>query len=60
MAQKKKKKSVVTKTTSLPENDNSYLDSMTGNNSSNDRLILRQNVEINSNEYFSCDVFFRE
>ena len=33
---------------------------MTGTNSSNDRLILRQNVEINSNEYFSCDVIFRE
>ena len=32
---------------------------MTGTNSSNDRLVLRQNVEINSNEYFSCDVFFR-
>ena len=30
---------------------------MTGTNSSNDRLILRQNVEINSNEYFSYDVF---
>ena len=33
---------------------------MTGTNSSNDSLILRQNVEINSNEYFSCDVIFRE
>ena len=33
---------------------------MTGTNCSNDRLVLRQNVEINSNEYFSCDVFFRE
>ena len=55
---KKKKKSVVTKTTRhLPENDNSYLDSMTGTNSSNDRLILRRNVEINSNWYFSYDVF---
>ena len=43
-----------------PENDNSYLDTMKGTNSSNDRLILRQNVEINSNEYVSCDVFFRE
>ena len=30
---------------------------MTGTNSSNDRLILRQNVEINSNWYFSYDVF---
>ena len=29
-----------------PENDNSYLDTMTGTNSSNERLILRQNVEI--------------
>ena len=44
----------------LPENDNSYLDTMTGTNSSNDRLILRQNVEINPNEYFSSDIFFRE
>ena len=35
-------------------------DTMTGTNSSNDRLVLRQNVEINSNEYFSWDVFFRE
>ena len=26
-------------------------------NSSNDRFILRQNVEINSNEYVSCDIF---
>ena len=33
---------------------------MTCTNSSNDRLVLRQNVEINSNEYFSCDLFFRE
>ena len=30
---------------------------MTGTNSSNDRLILRQNEEINSNEYFSYDIF---
>ena len=30
---------------------------MTGTNSSTDRLILYQNVEINSNEYFSNDVF---
>ena len=30
---------------------------MTGTNSSNDRLILRRNVEINSNWYFSYDVF---
>ena len=57
---KKKKKSVVTKTTSPTGNDNSYLDTMKGTNSSNDRLILRQNVEINSNEYVSCEVFFRE
>ena len=56
--EKKIKKSFVTKTTSdLPENDNSYLDTMTGTNSSNDRLILRRNVEINSNWYFSYDVF---
>ena len=53
---KKKKTSVVTKR-HLPENDNSYLDTMTGTNSSNDRLILRRNVEINSNWYFSYDVF---
>ena len=33
---------------------------MTGTNSANDRLILRQNVEINSNEYFSYHIFFRE
>ena len=33
------------------------LDTMTGTNSSNDRLILRRNVEINSNWYFSYDVF---
>ena len=37
-----------------------YLDTMTSTNSSNDRLVLGQNVEINSIEYFSCDVFFRE
>ena len=30
---------------------------MTGTNSSNGRLILRRNVEINSNWYFSYDVF---
>ena len=46
---KKKKKSVVKKLRHLPENDNSYLDTMTGTNSSNDRLILRRNVEMNSN-----------
>ena len=51
-----KKKSVVTKTTP-PVDSYFYLDTMTGTNSSNDRLILRQNVEINSNEYFSYDVF---
>ena len=33
---------------------------MTSTNCSNDRLVLRQNVEINPNEYFSCDIFFRE
>ena len=54
---KKKKKSVVTKTTSPTENYHSYLDTMTGTNSSNDRLILRRNVEINSNWYFSYGVF---
>ena len=31
---------------------------MTGTNSSNDRLTLRQNVEINSNEYFVATYFF--
>ena len=46
MARIGKKKSVVTKTKHQPENDNSYLDTMTGINSSNDMLILRQNVEI--------------
>ena len=30
---------------------------MTGTNSFNDRLILCQNVEINSKEYFSLDIF---
>ena len=39
------KKYVVTKTRHVPENDNSHLDTMTGINFSNDRLILRQNVE---------------
>ena len=59
MKRKKKKKSVVKrKLRHLPENDNSYLDTMTGTNSSNDVLILRRNVEINSNWYFSYDVFF--
>ena len=43
----------------LPENDNSYLDTMTGTNSFNDRLILRRNVEINSNWYFLM-TYFRE
>ena len=33
---------------------------MTGINSYNDRLILCQIVEINSNEYFSCHIIFRE
>ena len=31
---------------------------MTGTNSSNDRLILCKNVEINSNEYFLATYFF--
>ena len=34
-----------------------HLDTMTGTNSSNDKLKLRRNVEINSNWYFSYDVF---
>ena len=57
---KKKKNPAQQKLRHLPENYNCYLDTMTGTNSSRDRLILRWNVEINSNEYFSCDVFFRE
>ena len=57
---KKKKNLSQQKLRHLPENDNSYLDTMKGTNSSNDRLILLQNMEINSNEYVSCDVFFRE
>ena len=55
---KKKKNLAQQKLRHLPENYNSYLDTMTGTNSSSDRLILRRNVEINSNEYFSWDVFF--
>ena len=58
---KKKKKSVVTKKLRhLQENENFYLDTMTGTNSSNDKLVLRQNVEINSNEYFFATYFFRQ
>ena len=37
----------------LPENDRFYWDTMTGTKSSNDTLILRQNVEINSYDHFS-------
>ena len=51
---KKKKNPAQQKLRHLPEN------TMTGTNSSSDRLILRRNVEINSNEYFLCNVFFRE
>ena len=40
--------------------DNSYWDTMTGTNSSNDRLMLRENVEIYFNEYFSYNIFFWE
>ena len=40
-----------------PEDNYSYWNSMTGINSSIDRLVLRQNVEINSNWCFSYDVF---
>ena len=65
---KKKKNPSQQKLRHLPENDNSYLDTMTGTTSFNDRLmtgttsfndrlILRRNVEINSNWYFSYDVF---
>ena len=43
-----KKKSVITKTAPTPENNHSFLDIMTGSYSSNDMLMLRQNVEINS------------
>ena len=50
---KKKKNSAVMKTTPPPEYNNSYWNTMTGTNSSNDRLILHQDVEINSNWYFS-------
>ena len=60
MAHTKKKNPAQQKLRDLLENDNCYLDTMTGTNSSSDRFILRRNVEINSNEYFSCDVFFRE
>ena len=56
----KKKNPAKQKLRHLPENDNSYLDTMTGTTSSSDGLILCRNVEINSNEYFSCDVFFWE
>ena len=51
MKKKKKNPPSEQKLRHLPENDNSYLDldTMTGTNSSNDRLILRRNVEINSN-----------
>ena len=57
---KKKKNPAQQKLCHLPESDNCYLDTMTGTNSSSDRLILRRDVEINSNDYFSCDLFFRE
>ena len=40
------------------KNENSHLDTLTGTNSSNDRLILRQNVETNSKEYFLATYFF--
>ena len=50
---KKKKKSVVKKLSHFPENNHSHWDTMTGTNSSNDSLKLWQNVEMNSNEYFS-------
>ena len=56
---KKKKKKIRRKLRHLPENDNSYLDTMTGTNSSNDRLILGRNVEMNSNWYFFT-TYFRE
>ena len=54
---KKKKNPAVTKTTPPPEDNHSYWNTMTGTNSSIDRLILQQNVEINSNWCFSYDVF---
>ena len=50
---------IITKTTS-PPGKHSYWDTMTGSNSSNDRLILHQNVEINSYEYSSYDIFLGE
>ena len=37
------------KTTPPPEDNYFYLNTMTGTNSSNNRLILRQNMEINFN-----------
>ena len=46
MGKKKKKIRRNKKLSHQPENDNSYLDTMTGTNSSNDMVILRQNVEI--------------
>ena len=52
-----KKNPVVKKTMAPPEDNYSYWDTMTGTNSASDRLILCQNVEINSNWYFSYDVF---
>ena len=42
---KKKKNPSLQKLSHQPENDNSYLDTMTGTNSSNDMVILRQNVK---------------
>ena len=54
MGKKKKKKIRRNKKLShQPENDNSYLDTMTGTNSSNDMVILRQNVEI----YIPMNIF---
>ena len=55
---KKKKNPAQQKLRDLLENDYCYLDTMTGTNSLSDRFILRRNVEINSNEYFSCNLFF--
>ena len=57
MKKKEKKYPLLQKLRHLPENYHSYLDTMTGTNSSNDMLLLRQIVKINSNWYFSHDVF---
>ena len=56
----KKKISFVIKTTPPTRKWSFFIDTMTGTNSSNDRLILHQNMEINSHEHFSYDAFFQQ